>query len=314
MNRSTYFDLCSRRLSLLCFEVEVRGKLNVLNYHLHCEDFYIGLFNNLFNYSLKNTNETSRNAAGIDLLDSTQKIVLQVSSTATKDKIESALIKDLSSYSDHTFKFISIAKDATALRGKTYINPHRLTFDTTADIHDLKSLLAKIQHLEITKQKEIYKFLKEELHDDLSEPLSETNIAEVINILAKENLNNPSETLEIKSFNIDDKISFNRLDLANDIIEDYKIYHSQVSHIYSQFDQLGNNVSLSVLSSFRTSYIKLRNSYDSDDLFFKIIEDAMKTVSESANFNQLPLEVLELCVSILAVDAFIRCKIFKIPR
>lgn len=314
MNRSIYFDLCSRRLSLLCFEVEVRGKLNVLNYHLHCEDFYIGLFNNLFNYSLKNTNENSSNAAGIDLLDSNQKIVLQVSSTATKDKIESALTKDLSYYSDHTFKFISIAKDATALRGKTYTNPHSLTFDTISDIHDLKSLLAKIQHLEITKQKVIYNFLKAELHDDLSEPLSETNIAEVINILAKENLKNPPETLELKSFNIDEKITFNRLDLAKDIIEDYKINHSQVSHIYSQFDQLGNNVSISVLSSFRTRYIKLRNHYDSDDLFFKIIEDAIETVSKSANFNQIPLEVLELCVSILAVDAFIRCKIFKIPR
>ncbi|ECJ0678747.1 SMEK domain-containing protein, partial [Salmonella enterica] len=56
MNRSIYFDLCEKRLTLLCYSVELRGKLNILNYNLHCEDFYVHFFNLLFGYSLKNTN------------------------------------------------------------------------------------------------------------------------------------------------------------------------------------------------------------------------------------------------------------------
>ncbi|MEF7879577.1 SMEK domain-containing protein [Escherichia coli] len=48
MNRSIYFDLCEKRLTLLCYSVELRGKLNILNYNLHCEDFYVHFFNLLF--------------------------------------------------------------------------------------------------------------------------------------------------------------------------------------------------------------------------------------------------------------------------
>ncbi|MGP4366914.1 SMEK domain-containing protein [Escherichia coli] len=44
MNRSIYFDLCEKRLTLLCYSVELRGKLNILNYNLHCEDFYVHFF------------------------------------------------------------------------------------------------------------------------------------------------------------------------------------------------------------------------------------------------------------------------------
>lgn len=77
---------------------------------------------------------------------------------------------------------------------------------------------------------------------------------------------------------------------------------------------MGKNISVSVLSSFRTSFIKLSKEYTGDDLFFKIIESAVDTVRKSVNFTQIPLEELELCVSILAVDAFIRCKIFRDPN
>ena len=69
MNRSIYFDLCEKRLTLLCYSVELRGKLNILNYNLHCEDFYVHFFNLLFGYSLKNTNQEKHNFEGIDLID-----------------------------------------------------------------------------------------------------------------------------------------------------------------------------------------------------------------------------------------------------
>jgi len=37
-------------------------------------------------------------------------------------------------------------------------------------------------------------------------------------------------------------------------------------------------------------------------------------IQGSENYNQIAFEELELCVNILVVDAFIRCKIFKNPE
>lgn len=299
---------------MLCYSVEVRGKLNILNYNLHCEDFYVDFFNLLFGYSLQNTNQENNNFEGIDLIDKNGRIVLQVSSTATKIKIESALKKDLSLYKGHRFKFISIAKDASDLRNKTYINPHALIFTPEQDIHDVKTILNIILHLDITKQKEIYSFLKNELQEEPDNTLIETNIAAVINILAKEDFTNVETTDFPQPFNVGDKITFNNLNAASYIIEDYKIHHGKVSRIYSEFSQMGQNTSFSVLSAFRTIFIKLSTQYTGDELFFKIIESSVETVRKSTNFTQIPLEELELCVSILAVDAFIRCKIFRDPN
>jgi hypothetical protein len=47
----------------------------------------------LFGWELQNLNVVQQNAAGIDLVDTTNKIIVQVSATATKQKIESALAK-----------------------------------------------------------------------------------------------------------------------------------------------------------------------------------------------------------------------------
>ena len=48
-------------------------------------------------------------------------------------------------------------------------------------------------------------------------------------------------------------------------------------------------------------------------LFFSIIDNVIELIKNSKNYIEIPYEELEMCVSILVVDAFIRCKIFKNP-
>ena len=126
MNRLNHFNDIVRKLSALATEIELRGKLNLLDLHRHSEDFYAHFFNELFGWRLQNLNATKPNAEAIDLIDHTNKIVVQVSATATKGKLESALTKDLSAYAGYAFKFISISKDAGELRDKSFANPHQL--------------------------------------------------------------------------------------------------------------------------------------------------------------------------------------------
>lgn len=314
MNRSTYWNLCELRLSTLCTRVELRGKLNILDFHLHAEDFYMNFLNTLFGFSLKNMNQITQNAAGIDLIDRVNKLVLQVSSTASKAKIESALSKDLKAYKKYRFNFVSISKDASDLRKQSFVNPHKLFFSPLEDIHDVKSILGHILHLDIAKQRVIHDFLLKELHSDEGPLPVETNLAAVINILAIENFDEAKDSPVPHAFNVDKKLIFNNLVAAAIVIEDYKIQHHRIDKMYSVFDAAGKNKSASVLNWLRKSYIKLSNQHSGDDLFFQVVEQAIQTVQKSANYVEIPLEELAMWINALTVDAFIRCKIFKNPE
>ena len=98
MNRQTNFNFIKEKLSLLATHIEMSGGLNILDLHLHSENFYLHFFNLLFGWELQNLNAVQKNAAGVDLVDTSNKIIVQVSATATKQKIESALAKNLSNY------------------------------------------------------------------------------------------------------------------------------------------------------------------------------------------------------------------------
>jgi len=165
MNRLDYFNFIESKLSELATRIEVRGGLNLLDLHLHSEDFYQHLVNLIFNWELENVNTRRHNMPGIDLKDTTNKIVVQVSSTATQVKVESALSK-LSGYEDYSFKFISISKDAKDLRTKSFANPHNVKFVPSYDILDIKSLLAIIKNLPVEKLLAVYEFLEKELRVD----------------------------------------------------------------------------------------------------------------------------------------------------
>jgi hypothetical protein len=313
MNRKRYFDFIESRLSLLATRIEMRGGLNILDLHLHSENFYLYFFNLLFGWELQNLNAVQKNAAGVDLVDTTNNIIVQVSATATKHKIESALAKDLSRYRGYSFKFISISKDAKDLRTKKFSNPHNLKFSPAEDIHDIPSLLKFINTMEIGRQKGVYEFLKKELKSEPDPEKVESNLTTIIKILSKEDWSQTASGFEIIPYDIEEKISYNQLDTARVLIDDYKIHYPRIENIYSEFDRLGANKSLSILNGIRTEYLTLCSVGSPDQCFFSIIEKVVQKIRVSANYTPIPEEELALCVHILVVDAFIRCKIFKNP-
>jgi len=313
MKRLSNIDYIIYKLSVLATEIEQRGKLNLLDLHRHSEDFYAHFCNELFGWQLRNLNAIKANAEAIDLIDHTNKIVAQVSATATKGKVESALTKDLSAYAEYTFKFISISKDASDLRNKNFAKPHKLCFDPQCDIHDITSILNHISGLGADEQRHIVAFLKKELAAEVDPVKLESNLAAIITILARENWQRNDSPVETVPFDIDGKIEFNDLDRARDIIEEYVVHCRRIARIYGDFDREGNNKSLSVLDAIKGFYGDHRTRLSNDALFDKVVECVAERVQESANFVPIPREELDLCVNILVVDAFTRCKIFKNP-
>lgn len=315
MNRVLYFNYIEERLNLLAERINSRGRLNLLDFHNQTESFYQYLLNELYGWELKNENENKQNQEAIDLIDITNKYVIQVSSTSTKKKIENSLSKEIiNKYKDHTFKFISISKDADDLRNKTFDNPFEINFNPNIDIIDKNSILAKIKGLNIYEQKRIYDLVKKELGTEIDLRKLETNIATVINILSLENLDKNDNITQLNSFEIENKIKFNNLITSKKYIEDHKIHYGRIDKIYSEFDTFGINKSRSVLFKIRTCYIKESNNFKNDELFVKIIEEVIEIILKSPNYTIITIDELELCVIILVVDAFIRCKIFENPE
>ncbi|MDR0845245.1 MAG: SMEK domain-containing protein, partial [Tannerella sp.] len=94
MNRASYFSYIEEKINTLATRVNSRGRLNILDLHLYSEDLYRDLLNKLYGWSLVNANANMHNVESIDLIDQTNLLVIQVSATNTKQKIESSLSKD----------------------------------------------------------------------------------------------------------------------------------------------------------------------------------------------------------------------------
>lgn len=316
MNRSQYFNYIEDKIDYLSYRIGKRGKINLLDLNIYSETFFAEMINMLLKLNLKNMNAIKQNVEGIDLIDHDNKVVAQVSSTNTKQKIENSLKKEIiKKYKDYRFIFIPIVGDSDALRLKTFRNPHGINFNPEEDIYDTKAILNLVLNMKIGEQQNFYTFIKEELGNEVDLVKVDTNLAAIINILAKENLVNIPNSPQINHFEINRKIEFNNLQNAKGTIDLYKVYYSKLDEKYIEFDKLGTNRSLSVFSVLSNQYIKLQNEKQDDiDIFYSVINNVIEIIQKSKNYVEILYEELEMCVCIIVVDAFIRCKIFKNPE
>lgn len=317
MNRTRYYNYIEEKLNFLAYRIEKRGKINLLDLNIHSETFFAELFNILYNYNLVNLNSIKQNVEGIDLVDTKNKVIIQVSATCTKEKIENSLNKVIYLfYQGYNFKFISISKEVSnKLRAIEFKNPYNLIFNSQEDILDFTKLLGYILSLGIDKQKILFEFIKKELEEEINTVKVDSNLATIINILAEEDLDLKNTKINTTTFVIEDKINYNDLNGVRELINDYKIFSVKLDQKYTEFDREGINRSTSILQIIRRQYIKLRNEKkDSEEVFYGVVENIMKIIEESSNYRVLPFEELEMCVDILVVDAFMRCKIFENPE
>jgi hypothetical protein len=314
MKRAEYYNYIEERLVTLAHRITIRGGLNLLDYHIYSEEFFRDLLNLLFEFNLINVNKITHNATAIDLIDSDKKIIIQVSSTSTKTKIENSLNNDFSKYDGYTFQFLSIAKSGKYLRTISYTTPKKLIFNPKKDIYDVKSILSIIKDFRIEKQKIVYDFIKKELGGEVDSVKTESNLTSIINLLSDEKLVENSDKVTPIAFDIEKKIEFNGLVRAKYTIDDYAVYTHHLDRIYNEFDSQGKNKSMSVLASIRKMYTTNPDHFSGDELFLHIIESIIERVRVSGNFENTPFEELELCASILSTDTFIRYKIFENPE
>ena len=278
--------------------------------------FYRDFLNNLYGWNLINLNKIKQNAEGIDLVDLDNKIIAQVSATATKQKLNNSFSKEIyQEYMGFTFKFISISRDFEIKDYEIPNNIYDIKFNEDKDIIDKNRILKKVLNLKVLEQKGLYNFIKEELGNEIDTLKMDSNLATVINILALEDLSEFETKYEINDFEINKKIVYNNLTDIKGIINDYKIYHSKINEMYITFDKCGVNKSFTILQTIRKKYFEACQETDNEcEIFLLVINKVIEIVLNSNNYAEIPYEELEICVEIIVVDAFIRCKIFENPE
>lgn len=316
MLRKNLFDNIKAKLTFLSMLITNGSSLNLLELNIHSENFYASLFNLIFDIHLQNVNTTTHNVASIDLIDNENKIFVQVTSNATKTKVENTLKKEiLKSYKDYTLLFIFLgSNDNINLIGKSYKNPHNIKFDSSKNIYNLKTILSHIMNLETEKLEDISNFINKEIKFPIEREKLDSDLTKVINTLSLEQFSD-IETPNTLPFQVEEKIEFNKLRPRYDFIKDYDAYMGILAKKYNEFDRVGKNSSFVILKLLKSEYRHLKELYsDSVQLFDKIIENTKEKIRESNNIDDVSEEMLDFCVWIIIVDAFLKCQIFENPE
>jgi hypothetical protein len=320
VNRQRYYNYIAEKLEILSFRIKTSGKLNLLDLNIHSETLYRDFLNIIYDYNLEPSNVGKSNYEAIDLIDKETKLVLQVSATATTTKINDTLkkakIKELAKL-DYHIKFVFIADEAKKLRDKTYLNENNINFDSKIDILDKVTILESVSQLTIDKITSVYDLMQKEFGERPDTIKLSSNLAAIVNFLAKENLGNIVNKIQLNEYGIEEKIEFNSLiDIKESTFDEYKIYYGILDRIYGEFIREGTNKTLSVFRKITSFYEKVMvvKGLTNVERFFNIIEKVEEYVMKSDLLKEIPEDEIDMCVRIIVVDAFVRCKIFKNPR
>lgn len=210
-----------------------------------------------------------------------------------------------------------IADDAKNLRNITYNNSYNISFDPQQDIIDKVSILTTISQLSIGDYSLVYDLFVKEFGGAPSQVKITSNLATIVNLLAVEDLEEGTSTSVLDAFNIDGKIIFNELELIKETtINEYIPYYSKLDSIYKEFEREGRNKRISVLRKLTSLYEKelCKPELSNVEKFFNVVTNLEEYIVSSNNLDDIEEDVIEMCVKIITVDAFIRCKIFKNPE
>lgn len=312
LQREEYISDILGRLSGLAYNVKLRASLNLLDLHVISEDFYVGLLNLIYGWNLRNANSSQQNAPGIDLVDDTKLILVQVTGSCTKGKIDHSLKEIPEKYTGYHFYFAPIVIDAKEQRKHKYNPPHEVVFNPETDILDIHFIADKIKGMpDIEDISTIAMFIKDNIQNEVPDTTQLTSgLNYIISQLAEDDLTECD--FDMTEFEIEAKISFNNLSIyTKDAIDQYKIYYINVQEIYSEYARQGKTKSMAVLQKLHRIYVSLKSQASGDDLFIAIKNEIINQIGNKN--NNLSQEQLEMCVEMLMVHAFMECKIFEKP-
>lgn len=139
-----------KMLSCLSKYIEISNQQGTNDINVACENLVIMLLNSAYDYKLENYNGKRHlsNAAGIDLIDSSSKKCIQVTSNQTKKKFDETIkaCKENPLLKNYQLKFFIISDKANkSMRSR---KDHDFGFDGTNDVIDFQSFCARLKSID----------------------------------------------------------------------------------------------------------------------------------------------------------------------
>jgi uncharacterized Zn finger protein len=128
--RQKAFNSISRVLAITRYDIEQRQLINEYGLNIHGENYFRDVFNFVYDdYNFENDNFESQNSACVDLVDKSQKLAYQITTTRTKEKLENtfkALKKE--KYKNYTLKIFYLLEKS---------NPNEKTIEAFKNEYDI---------------------------------------------------------------------------------------------------------------------------------------------------------------------------------
>ncbi|EMH2356270.1 SMEK domain-containing protein, partial [Staphylococcus aureus] len=295
MKRSTNQEKFLDTLIRLNTKIEELGKINILNNHIYSEYFFRDLLNIVYGYSLENHNKKQKNAPAFDLIDNTNKIIIQVTATCKKQKIEDTLKKEYLTNKmeeGYRLKFIFIGNQNNNIKNKNFSNPHNILFDSKKDIILTQDLCEEFLNLNINKQDHAIELLKKELspllfEDSLSylkeEFINEKLEFNISNLASRYTANNDVDTINnkiIEGISITNNFKYTNISylkelkgyIENDILDKMKSKYAK--NIYLNFKKIFSNLEQSV-----NNYLELEEEFEEKKKYLSEIYELIDEIN-----------------------------------
>lgn len=124
-------------------------------------------------------------------------------------------------------------------------------------------------------------------------------------------------------FNLDAKISYNMVVRNRPTIDEYKVFYPKISSLYDELEARGSFKKERLLRNVHLVYLKVKGKYLTDKVSEieviranadNIIEDIEELLMESDGVVNSVSEDISFGISVVMVDAFMRCKILEEPE
>lgn len=150
INRHQYIDDISKWLSILEIEIKNKNAIGMTSLNVLAERIYCDILNVVFDLQLTSANLAAPNEQGIDLVDNTKGVVVQVTSRRAKEKLQHTLDM-VGQKISASIKLIHVIidNDPTEWSSSDFNIPSNINFDPATDVYGRKRLIRKIDELNI---------------------------------------------------------------------------------------------------------------------------------------------------------------------
>ena len=128
MSEMEQLNYIKNQLTYIKTKVELDNQLGLYDINKLCEDIFMHMLNDVYSWNLKNANLFHENFPAIDLIDDINKLVIQVTSTTTTDKLRGTIKKFkkfFSRFSKNLFKFRCSMMNSLTAHSISYICRYR---------------------------------------------------------------------------------------------------------------------------------------------------------------------------------------------